>query len=270
MEKKITEKKIEYVGMLDAIKRLDACSGYWASGYYDDSGNERFYSDSVRNLDIEITICKRNRWSRFVAFVPSLLGYSDYDNKGLIGRVNNTVVWEEWSSQWGKTLDPRSAHEIGYGFNGSGIAIDPRYVAESQIELVEELESYPCLDGDQLSEVEWEQHQETWESCYRSEFCDGIAKRLISLTEAYIDAFPESPLSLSDDWEEKEFVSDLPDFQIDGIIDWSDMQWEVESDGSSYIDVDHLVADVDGSVIADLWAKFAVNYFNNLENNRAA
>lgn len=259
--------KIEYVGMLDAIKRLDACDGFWVTGYYDDRGIEHFYSDSVRNLDVEIAICKRNHWSRFVAFVPSLLGYSDYDNKGLIGQVNNTVVWEEWNKEFGKTIDHRSVHEIGYGWNGSGIAIDPRYVAESQIELVESLESYPCLDDELLSQAEWEQHQETWESCYRSDFRHGIAKRLVGLTSDYADAFPESPLSQSDDWEEEEFISDLPDSQIDGIIDWSDMQWQIESDGSSYIDVDRLVADVDGSVIADLWSKFAVNYFNSLQTN---
>lgn len=255
------KKRIEYVGMLDAIKRLDACSGYWVTGYYDDRGSENFYSDSVRNLDTEIDVCKRLKWNRFVAFVPEWLAHSDYGNRGLLGKVNNDVAWEQWNSQWGKTLDPRSVHEIGYGWNGNGIAIDPRYVAQSQIELVESLESYPCLDDERLSQDEHDQHWETWQSCYRSEFCDGIAKRLISLTSDYADAFPESPLSLSDDWEEKDFLNDLPDSQIDGIIDWSSVQWEIESDGTSYLDVDRLVDSIDRSVIADLWARFAIHFF---------
>lgn len=260
------KRKIEYAGMLDAIKRLDACDGYWVTGYYDDRGIEYFYSDSVRNLDVEIAICKRNHWNRFVAFVPTWLGYSDYDNKGLIGRVNNTVTWEEWNKEFGKTLDHRSAYDVSYGWNGGSIALDPRYVTQSQLELIEGLESYACLDDELLSEMELEQHQETWESCYRSDFRDGIAARLINLTDAYVDAFPESPLAESRDWEEKDFLGDLPDSQIDGIVDWYSAEWLIESDGTSYLDVDRLVDSVDGSVIADLWARFAVSYFQENSN----
>ena len=53
-------------------------------------------------------------------------------------------------------------HDIGYGWNGSGVCVDVRYITDDMLETIQALENYPLISEDEHSQVETEVIEKDW------------------------------------------------------------------------------------------------------------
>ena len=136
------------------IDELEGCQGHWV--LIEDGKPSLVWWD--QSHDELFTRCLDNGWRELsLAFVPSWFGYSDYGTTGLVGLSNFRTFLD--------SDDPHNAiHEIGYGHNGCGIAVDIRFITDEMIESIQAVESYPLLSDDDHSELEWEGVSKYWEA----------------------------------------------------------------------------------------------------------
>jgi hypothetical protein len=105
-----------------------------------------------------------------LGFEPSLCGYSDYADSGLVGKAN-----------FKHFEDCYSAPEIltaSYGWNGESIVVDLRFASEDLIESIVALEDYPLADEDLHSELEVQEQEAAWEDTYSGEWFKVLVDRL--------------------------------------------------------------------------------------------
>ena len=143
----------------DRLERLDRCAGHWL--LIRDGEPERDCGHQWHHTyDEHLATCLEHHWRGLsLAFVPSWIGYSDYGSSGLVG-LSNFRTFTDTAS----TPDPHNAvHEIGYGWNGAGVAVDVRYVTEDQIDTIEALEAYPLISDDDHSQLEWDAISSDWD-----------------------------------------------------------------------------------------------------------
>jgi hypothetical protein len=146
--------------LLERIDRLAGCQGHWLlirAGEPERDCGHQWHQDPAEHL----ATCLAEHWRDVsLAFVPSWIGYSDYGSSGLVG-LSNFRTFTDTAS----TPDPRGAvHEIGYGWNGRGVAVDVLLITEDQLETIEALESYPLISEDDHSQLEWDAVSSDWES----------------------------------------------------------------------------------------------------------
>ena len=80
-------------------------------------------------------------------------------------RSNNRVFKEDFKKElFNAELD------------GPGLMLDPRYISEEMLEVIEGLENYPIIDEDDHSSLEIEDQGEAWEHTYRNDFISAIKK----------------------------------------------------------------------------------------------
>jgi hypothetical protein len=162
----------------DRLDRLETCSGHWL--LIRDGEPERDCHYQWHHTPAEhLTTCLAERWRGVsLGFVPSWIGYSDYGNTGLVG-LSNFRTFTDTAS----TPDPHGAVlEIGYGWNGRGVAVDVRYVTDNQLETIEALEAYPLISEDDHSELEWEAVGSDWGG-------ESIADRVRTLQQLGLSVF---------------------------------------------------------------------------------
>lgn len=140
------------------IDALDGCNGHWVLIRGGEPERDCAYQWHESPSD-HLTECLSSRWRNVsLGFVPSYIGFSDYGNTGLVGLANHRVFTDPASTE-----DPHYAvHNIGYGWNGSGVCIDIRYVTDDMLETIQALESYPLISEDEHSQVESEVIEKDW------------------------------------------------------------------------------------------------------------
>jgi hypothetical protein len=111
----------------------------------------------------------------FQYFVPSLLCGSDYSG-GYITRSN----FESFSKTFDSGLDIWYKQVYG-GYRTYAIVIDlaniPEDVEDELVDFLNQLQVYPSIDDDRLSNLEQEGITEAWTSWASREFLQGIEKR---------------------------------------------------------------------------------------------
>jgi hypothetical protein len=164
--------------LLERIDRLTGCQGHWVlirDGEPETDCSHQWHQDHTEHL----ATCLAEHWRGVsLGFVPSYCGYSDYSNTGLVGLSNYRVLTDAAS-----TPDPFGGIlEVGYGWNGRGVALDLLRVSADVLETVETLEAYPLISEDDHSELETEAVLSVWNG-------DSIRERVRTLQDLGLCVF---------------------------------------------------------------------------------
>lgn len=242
---------IEYVGFWEAIDRLSGIEGIWIWDRWEFRNDWTIDYGEIKNLFSRID------WTQDrIMFIPSKLGYSDYVPSGLIYKANYNVFIDI-------NCDPKSWDDRSYGWNGSGIQVDPRFISEEQLELIESLESYPLADDDELAQLQFEAESEQWEQNYSSDVRKYIIDTIdnkIGLLEEENENDPivikwKSDIMLTDNWVDSKGDAWL--FSVfDNAREKSNTYWELDDYCSVSIDIDRVLESID---LDNIWDDFMID-----------
>ena len=118
-------------------------------------------------------LCERKLWQRCsLLWLPSHCMGGDYC--GSTHHVANArYLLRQFSSP--------ELRECNGGYGSQGVVVDPRYLSEELLELLQSLESYPVLCEDELSSYELELQEETWQHTVRRDWERALESALSSL-----------------------------------------------------------------------------------------
>ena len=164
--------------------------------------NRRFWVDARAWLDDDfIGDCDLHGWGygtrpTWLAVIPvrmiGLLSYGDYDNSCSVERSNNRVFWDtpEYASVPG-------VRRYSGSYGGVGILVaswamawvepgtSPVWNGQSWtpgipvlVEMLDQLEDYPVLDDDDLSQFELDADSEAWDDWARRDYVRELVKHL--------------------------------------------------------------------------------------------
>ena len=128
-------------------------------------------------------------------------------------------------------------------YGSQGVVIDPRYLSEELLELLQSLESYPVLCEDELSSYELELQDETWEHMIRRDWERALESALSSL--------------LSDNEELAEtIVESLSEESLFSLFshcaELSNTYWEAETGTNVWIDIDRIAESLSSQLLLEL------------------
>lgn len=239
---------IEYVGFWTAVDRLAGCDGIWIWDRWEYRTDWDIKFSEIKDL------FNRIDWQKDrILFIPNRLGYSDYVSAGIINKANyNCFIDLE--------CDSRSWDKRSYGWNGSGIQVDPRFISEEQLEFIESLESYCVADDDELAQLQMEAENEQWEQNYSSDvrryLVDMLDNRLDCLTEDNLNdpivAKYKSDIMMSDNWIDSKGDEWLYSI-FDTAREQSNTYWELDEYVSVSIDIDRVLESID---LDNIWDEF--------------
>jgi hypothetical protein len=130
----------------------------------------------------------------------------------------------------------------GGGYGSQGVIVDPRYLSEELLELLQSLESYPVLCEEELSSYELELQDETWEHTIRREWERALESALSSL--------------LSDEELAETTVESLSEESLFSLFshcaELSNTYWEAETGTNVWIDVDRVAESLSEELLSSL------------------
>lgn len=198
----------------------------------------RELGSSVTKLSPEEAVtllCERKLWQRCsLLWIPSHCMGGDYCGS-THNIVNARILVDQFSSP--------ELRSISGGYGSQGVVVDPRYLSEELLELLQSLENYPVLCEDELSSYELELQEETWQHTVRREWeraLESALSELLSDNEELAESMIES---LS---EESLFSLFLE------CCDLSNTYWEAESGTSVYIDTDRVAESLSSELLLEL------------------
>ena len=153
-------------------------------------------------------------------------GYADYDNSCMVERSNYKIFMEDYKEEKG-------IFRIYGGYGSSGIAISIRYLldpdneekADEIIDLLNGLNNYPCIDDEDMSNMEYESFLESLDSFEIRDCNDLLSGQYL------IDVYDFNEDKLKKILLESDRNLNYPSYQI-------------ESGGSCYIDTKRLIEKV--------------------------
>lgn len=180
-------------------------------------------------------LCERKLWHRC-----SLLWLSSHcmggDYCGSTHNIANArVLIDQFSSP--------ELRGIGGGYGSQGVIVDPRYLSEELLELLQSLEHYPVLCEDELSSYELELQEEAWEHTIRREWQRALESALSSLLSDNEELAENIAESLS---EESLFSL------FSHCTELSNTYWEAESGTSVWIDTDRVAESLSSELLLEL------------------
>jgi hypothetical protein len=132
--------------------------------------------------------------------------------------------------------------ECGGGYGSQGVIVDPRYLSEELLELLQSLENYPVLCEDELSSYELELQNEMWEDTVRREWENVLESALSSL--------------LSDEELAETIVESLSEESLFSLFshcaELSNAYWEAETGTTMWIDVDRVAESLSEELLSSL------------------
>jgi hypothetical protein len=165
-------------------------------------------------------------------FEPKYMTYSDYSGS-TVERANCTEFLERFK-------DVEGVYETTGGYGTKGVAISLSAITGEMIDLFDELDGYPVIDDEALSEVEMELESEDWDSWISYYFRKALLKKFIQdedvpadVREDRIDAITEDQLYTL--YRER--------------CDKTGTYWAPESAVGGHVDIDRLV---EGMTVEDL------------------
>lgn len=187
-------------------------------------------------------LCERKLWQRC-----SLLWLSSHCMGGdYCGSTHNVANARYLLRQFSSP----ELRECNGDYGSQGVVVDPRYLSEELLELLQSLENYPVLCDEELSSYELELQDETWEHTIRREWENALESALSSL--------------LSDNGEPEEEAEDKAEAIIEGLseellsslfsqcAELSNTYWEAESGTSVWIDIDRVAESLSAPLLSSL------------------
>jgi len=197
----------------------------------------RELGSSVTKLSPEEAVtllCERKLWQQCsLLWLPSYCMGGDYC--GSTHHVANArYLLSRFSSP--------ELRECGGGYGSQCIIVDPRYLSEELLELLQSLENYPVLCEDELSSYELELQEETWQHTVRREWENALESALLELSDN--EELAENAIeSLSEDALFSLFSH---------CAELSNTYWEAESGTTVYIDVDRIAQSLSSELLLEL------------------
>jgi hypothetical protein len=165
-------------------------------------------------------------------FEPKYMTYSDYSGS-TVERANCKEFLERFK-------DVEGVYETTGGYGTKGVAISLSAITGEMIDLFDELDGYPVIDDEALSEVEMELESEDWDSWISYDFRKAIQKKF--------NQDEDDPTDVREDQ-----IDAITDDQLYELYrercDKTSTYWSPESAVGGYVDIDRLVEDM---TIADL------------------
>ena len=154
--------------------------------------------------------------------ICSYMQYGDYDNSCMVERSNYKIFMEDYKEEPG-------VFTMAGGYGSTGIAISVKWLldpvneekADGIMELLNGLNDYPCIDDEDMSNMEYEAFYEALKDYGISDTCTALSKKY-GITVHDYDSKKIEDLILDID------RSGNPVFMI-------------ESGGSCYIDIDDMI-----------------------------
>lgn len=187
-------------------------------------------------------LCERKLWQRCsLLWLPSHCMGGDY-----CGSTHNVANARYLLRQFSSP----ELRECNGGYGSQCVVIDPRYLSEELLELLQSLENYPVLCEEELSSYEMELQDETWKHTIRREWENALESALSSL--------------LSDNGEPEEEAEDKAEAIIEGLseellsslfsqcAELSNTYWEAESGTGMWIDVDRVAESLSEELLSSL------------------
>lgn len=146
------------------ILGIDNCTINFFDHYKEDhpSGNHMHYGDlkpvEKVNADIVKDRLDNPEWkNNDLYLIPAYMSYGDYDNSCMVERSNRKLFLEEYKEESG-------IYTITGRYGSSGVAISFKWLldpaneekAQSIIDLLNGLNDYPCIDDEDMSNMEYE------------------------------------------------------------------------------------------------------------------
>ena len=180
-----------------------------------------YASKKTRLLDLKETLKETD-----IFIVSKYMQYGDYDNSCMVERSNYKLFLETYKEEKG-------VFTIYGGYGSSGIAISIRYLlnpdneekAQSIIEVLNSLNDYPCIDDEDMSNMEYDAFLESLDSWAIKECSDLLSHQYL------IDVY---------DFDEDKLKSIL--LEANSMLNYP--AYEIESGGGCYIDTKRLIEKV--------------------------
>jgi len=180
-----------------------------------------YASKKTRLLDLKETLKEVD-----IFLISKYMQFGDYDNSCMVERSNYKLFLEEYKEEKG-------IFRIYGGYGSSGIAISIRYLldlanedkADEIIELLNNLNEYPVIDDEDMSNMEYDAFLESLDSFAIRECNDLLANQY--LIEVY-------------DYDQDKLKEVL--LKSDRNLDYP--SYQIESGGSCYIDTKRLIKKV--------------------------
>ena len=161
-----------------------------------------------------------------VFLVSKFMQYGDYDNSCMVERSNYKLFLEDYKEEKG-------VFTIYGGYGSSSIAISIRYLldpdneekAQSIIDVLNGLNDYPCIDDEDMSNMEYESFIEALDS-FAIRDCNNLLSKQF-LAEVY-------------DYDKDK----LKEVLLESNRNLNYYAYEIESGGSCYIDTKRLIEKV--------------------------
>jgi len=161
-----------------------------------------------------------------IFLIPKYMSYGDYDNSCMVERSNYKIFMEDYKEEKG-------IFRIYGGYGSSGIAISIRYLldpdneekADEIIDLLNGLNNYPCIDDEDMSNMEYESFLESLD-VFAIRDCNDL------LSSQYL-------IDVYDFNEDK-----LKEILLEADRNLNYPSYEIESGGSCYIDTKRLIEKV--------------------------
>jgi len=161
-----------------------------------------------------------------IFLIPKYMQYGDYDNSCMVERSNYKLFLEDYKEEKG-------IFRFYGGYGSSGIAISIRYllnpdnedIAGEILELLRDLNDYPCIDDEDMSNMEYDAFIESLDNFAIRECNDLLSHQY--LIEVY-------------DYDQDKLKEVL--LESDRNLNYP--SYEIESGGSCYIDTKRLIEKV--------------------------
>jgi hypothetical protein len=161
-----------------------------------------------------------------IFLIPKYMSYGDYDNSCMVERSNYKIFLEEYKEEKG-------IFRIYGGYGSSGIVISIRYLldlgnenkADEIIELLNSLNDYPCIDDEDMSNMEYDSFIESLDSYAIRECNDLLSKQFL------LDVY-----DFNEDMLKEILLKSNSNLNYDA--------YEIESGGGCYIDNERLIEKV--------------------------
>lgn len=179
-------------------------------------------------------LCERKLWQRCsLLWLPSYCMGGDYC--GSTHHIANArYLLRRFSSP--------ELRECGGGYGSQGVIVDPRYLSEELLELLQSLESYPVLCEEELSSYELELQDETWEHTIRREWQRALESALLELSDN-----EEIAETIVESLSEESLFS-----LFSHCAELSNTYWEAETGTTMWIDVDRVAENLSEELLSSL------------------
>jgi hypothetical protein len=212
---------------LEEIYNIDNTDLFFFDHYKQDKpeGNTIYWGELTEVKPFNLATIKEHLKDSDLYLVSKYMQYGDYDNSCMVERSNYRLFMEEYKEETG-------IYDMSGGYGSTGIAISLNWMldpvneekAQSIIETLNSLNDYPCIDDEDMSNMEYEAFLEALDS-FEVRDCNKLLA-----TQYLVD------------------VHDYDEDKLKDILIESDRHgnpsWMIESGGNCYIDTKDLISHV--------------------------